>query len=101
MEYVLITLVLANVITLGAWWLADRNSVNIVETLLKEQTELQRELTNRPSLPELNELIRQARVHALHEGYQAGFSDGKIVARRAVAKSASQTALASYDKLVK
>ena len=101
MEYVVIALVLANVLTLLGWWLSNRNSVVAVEALLKQRTELRRELTVRPLASKVEEVVRETRLRSLHEGYQGGFADGKASARRAVARSASQIALANFDKLVK
>lgn len=101
MEYAVIALILANVITLLAWWLSHRNATAVVEKLLKERTELRRELTARPLASTLEGMVHTARLHGLHDGYQAGYNDGKATARRAVARSASQIALANFDKLVK
>ena len=101
MEYAVIAMVLANVITLGAWWLSNRNSVAVVDRLLKERSELRRELTARPLASKVDEIVRETRLRGLHDGYQAGFADGKATARRAVARIASQSAVASFDKLVK
>jgi hypothetical protein len=100
-EYVLIALVLANVLTLGGWWLSNRNSVAVVDKLLKERIELRRELTNRPLASKVDEIVNATRLRGLHDGYQSGFADGKATARRAVARSASQIALANFDKVVK
>jgi hypothetical protein len=100
-EYIVIALVLANVLTLLGWWLSNRNSVAVVERLLKERLELRRELTARPLASKVEEMLHSARLRGLHDGYQAGFADGKATARRAVARSASQIALANFDKLVK
>lgn len=101
MEYVVIVLVVANVITLIGWWLSNRNSVAVVEQLLKQRVELRRELTARPLASKVDEIVRETRLRGLHDGYQSGFADGKATARRAVARSASQIALANFDKLVK
>jgi len=101
MEYVLIALILANVLTLGAWWFSNRNAVEVVDKLLKERIELRRELTARPLASKVDEIVNATRLRGLHDGYQSGFADGKATARRAVARSASQIALANFDKLVK
>jgi hypothetical protein len=99
--YVVTALILANVLTLLAWWLSHRNATAVVEKLLKERIELRRELTARPLASKVDEIVNTTRLRGLHDGYQAGFADGKATARRAVARSASQIALANFDKLVK
>jgi hypothetical protein len=101
MEYAVVALVVANLITLGAWWFSNRNAVKVVDVLLKERIELRRELTARPLASKVEEIVRETRLRGLHDGYQSGFADGKATARRAVARSASQIALANFDKLVK
>jgi hypothetical protein len=83
------------------WVRQSLHSERVVDALLKERRELKRELCNRPLTSKVEEMVRNARIHGLDEGYKAGFSDGKAVARRAVARAASQQALASFDKLVK
>jgi len=101
MEYAVVALIVANLITLVGWWLSNRNSVAVVDTLLRERIELRRELTARPLASKVEEIVRETRLRGLHDGYQSGFADGKATARRAVARSASQIALANFDKLVK
>jgi len=101
MEYAVVALIVANLITLGAWWLSNRNATKVVDALLKERIELRRELTARPLASKVDEIVNTTRLRALHDGYQAGYNDGKATARRAVARSASQTALANFDKVVK
>lgn len=101
MEYVAIGLGIVIVGMAVMWVRQSLHSGRVVDALLKERKELKRELCNRPLISKVEEMMRTARIQALDEGYRAGFADGKAVARRAVARAASQQALANFDKLVK
>jgi hypothetical protein len=100
-EYVVIVLGIAMAVMAVMWIRQSLHSGRVVDALLKERKELKRELCNRPLASKVEEMMRTARIQGLDEGYRAGFADGKAVARRAVARAASQQALANFDKLVK
>lgn len=101
MEYIIGFLCVCICVMAVMWVRQALHSGRVVDALLKERRELKRELCNRPLTSKVEEMVRTARITGLDEGYKAGFADGKAVARRAVARAASQQALASFDKLVK